>query len=132
MPVDDFMKTYDDFFSGDAIDKELLAFAVSLKKDYRLGLLSNAWVNARKLINQHFDFLDIFDVSIFSCEVGTRKPEPLIFKMILEKLDESAENVVFIDDIQINVEGAKKAGLHAIQYKNTPSTISALKALLDT
>jgi len=130
-PVEDYLKTYDEFFSGDGIDQELLTFAVSLKPDYRLGLLSNAWVNVRKLLNQHFDFLDLFDVSIFSCEVGTRKPEPTIYKLMLKKLGESAENAIFIDDMQINVEGAKNEGLHAIHYKNTPSIITEVREMLE-
>ena len=130
-PVGDYLKTYKVFFSGDAIDQDLLAFTASLKPNYRLGLLSNAWVSARKLLNQLFNFLDIFDESIFSCEVGKRKPDPTIFKIILGKMGISAENVIFIDDMQINVEGAKSAGLHAIQYKDTLSVISAVKSILN-
>ncbi len=130
-PVDDYPRVYDEFFSGDAVDQELLGFAVSLKKDYQLGLLSNAWVNARLLLGKHFDFIDVFDVSVFSYEVGMRKPEPAIFKVMLEKMDVNAENAVFIDDMPTNVEGAKSAGLHAIRFKDTQTTIAAVKAILN-
>ncbi len=130
-PVDDYPRVYDEYFSGDAVDQELLGFAVSLKKDYQLGLLSNAWVNARLLLGKHFDFIDVFDVSVFSCEVGMRKPEPAIFKVMLEKMDVNAENAVFIDDMPANVEGAKSAGLHAIRFKDTQTTIAAVKAILN-
>ena len=130
-PVDDYPRVYDEYFSGDAVDQELLGFAVSLKKDYQLGLLSNAWVNARLLLGKHFDFIDVFDVSVFSYEVGMRKPEPAIFKVMLEKMDVNAENAVFIDDMPTNVEGAKSAGLHAIRFKDTQTTIAAVKAILN-
>ena len=129
-PVGDYLKVYDEYFSGDAIDEELLAFAVSLKPDYQLGLLSNAWVNARPLLSRHFDFINVFDVSVFSCEVGMRKPDPNIFRVILEKMGVGAENAIFIDDMPSNVEGAKSAGLHAIRYTDTPTAIAAVKALL--
>ncbi len=130
-PVDDYLKVYDEYFSGDAIDKELMEFAVSLKPDYRLGLLSNAWVNARSLLNERFDFIDVFDVSVFSYEVGMRKPDPAIFKVMLEKMGVGAGNVVFIDDMPVNVEGAKSAGLHAIRYTDTPAAIASVKTMLN-
>ena len=130
-PVDDCPKVYDEYFSGDAIDKELMEFAVSLKPDYQLGLLSNAWVNARLLLNERYDFIDVFDVSVFSSEVGMRKPDPAIFKVMLEKMGVGAENVVFIDDTPVNVEGAKSAGLHAIRYTDTPAAIASVKTMLN-
>ena len=130
-PLDDHLKVYDEFFSGDAIDKELMAFAVSLKPDYQLGLLSNAWVNARPLLDDRFDFIDAFDVSVFSSEAGMRKPDPAIFKVMLEKMDVEAENAVFIDDMPANVEGAKSVGLHAIRFTDTLTAIASVKTMLN-
>ncbi|HHE40946.1 MAG TPA: hypothetical protein ENL10_05550, partial [Candidatus Cloacimonetes bacterium] len=43
-----FEEVYERFFSGDKIDQKLLEFAKSLKPQYQIGLLSNAWENARK------------------------------------------------------------------------------------
>jgi len=130
-PVNDYMAVYDEYFSGDAIDQELLGFVVSLKSDYQVGLLSNAWMNARMLLDMHFNFIDVFDVSVFSSEVGIRKPDQAIFKLMLEKTGVKAENAVFIDDMPLNVEGAISAGLHAIRYTDTPQIINALKIMLN-
>ena len=130
-PVEDHLKVNDEYFSGDAIDQELLAFAVSLKPDYQLGLLSNAWVNARPQLSKHFDFINEFDVSIFSYEVGLRKPDPTIFRVTLGKMGIGAENAVFIDDMPSNVEGAKSTGLQAIRYTDTPTAIAAVKTMLN-
>jgi len=130
-PLSDRSKVYEEYFSGDAIDQELLAFAVSLKPGYQLGLLSNAWVNARLHLSERYDFIDMFDVSVFSCEVGLRKPDPAIFKVMLEKMGVGAGNVVFIDDMPVNVEGAKSAGLHAIRYTDTPAAIASVKTMLN-
>jgi len=130
-PVNDYMAVYDEYFSGDAIDQELLGFVVSLKPAYQVGLLSNAWMNARMLLDMHFNFIDVFDVSVFSSEVGIRKPDQAIFKLMLEKMGVKAENAVFIDDMPLNVEGAISAGLHAIRYTDTPQIINALKIMLN-
>jgi len=130
-PVNNYLAVYDEYFSGDAIDQELLGFVVSLKSDYQVGLLSNAWMNARTLLDKHFNFIDVFDVSVFSSEVGIRKPDQAIFKLMLEKMGVKAENAVFIDDMPLNVEGAISAGLHAIRYTDTPQIKNALKIMLN-
>ena len=130
-PLDDYLKVYGEFFSGDTIDHKLLAFAVSLKPDYRLGLLSNAWVNLRSLLGERFNFINEFDESVFSYEVGMRKPDPAIFKLMLKKMGVEAENALFIDDMPTNVEGAKSTGLHVIRYTDTQAAIAEVEAVLN-
>ena len=82
-------KIYTEYFSGDAIDQELMKFAESLKPDLKIGLLSNAWVDSRKRLGALFHFIEIFDISIFSAEVKARKPEPEIYRIMLEKLEQN-------------------------------------------
>ncbi len=123
-------KIYYEYFSGDAIDRELMEFAESLKPDHRLGLLSNAWVNARKRLDSLFHFIDIFDVSIFSAEVKTRKPEPKIYQIMMEKLEVKADECIFIDDFPENIEGAKQLGISTILFKNTQDAIHKINSML--
>ncbi|MDO9547173.1 MAG: HAD family phosphatase [Pelolinea sp.] len=125
-PIDNYQVIYDEYFSGDAIDDVLLSFVVSLKSKYCLGLLSNAWVNARRLLGARFYFIDEFDVSLFSYEVGLRKPDPKIYQLMVEKMGVKAGKTLFIDDITANVEGAEIAGLRAIRYINTPTLIETI------
>lgn len=125
-PVVDHISLYNEYFSGDFIDQRLLCFAASLKPQYKLGLLSNAWENARPLLSERFDFLDIFDHSIFSYEVKSRKPDPVIYHAILEMMDVQPQEAIFIDDLQENVEGAKAAGMYALRFKDTDQVIQAL------
>jgi epoxide hydrolase-like predicted phosphatase len=106
------------FFAGDCIDKELMEFIHSLKKQYKIGFLSNAFKGAREWVEGHFHFLDAFDLTIFSYEVKLRKPDPRIYRLICDRLAVRPEEAIFIDDLAVNVEGARLAGLHAIQYIN--------------
>jgi epoxide hydrolase-like predicted phosphatase len=57
-----------------------------------------------------------FDGGIASCEAGCQKPDPEIFKILLEKYKLKAQNCVFIDDKYKNVESAKKLGFKGIVY----------------
>lgn len=126
----DALSAYEEFFSGDAIDKELLSYATSLKVDFQLGLLSNAWMHARQHINKNYTFMDIFDIAIFSAEIGLRKPDPRIFHLILDRLGVSANEAVFIDDFQENVESAINLGFAGIQFFDTNEVIEQLRTLL--
>jgi len=55
----------------------------------------------------------VFDEAFFSSEVGLAKPDPAFFTRIVERLEVPAEEVLFIDDVQANVDGARAAGLQA-------------------
>ena len=58
---------------------------------------------------------ELFDFVVDSSSVGVRKPDPRIFQIALEYLDGvAAEQVVFLDDYQANVDAARTLGLHAI------------------
>ncbi len=123
-------EVYAEYFSGDRIDQELLDFAESLKPEYKIGLLSNAWVDARNRLGSLYHFIDIFDVSIFSAEVKMRKPEKGIYLLMLDKMKAKPEKCIFIDDFMENIEGAKKLGIQTILFKNTQETIREINALL--
>jgi glucose-1-phosphatase len=130
-PAEDYLKIYDEYFSGDAIDKALLDYAISLKKNYSVGLLSNAWTNARILLEERFHFINKFKVSLFSYEVGLRKPDPKIYLKMIEMMGTQPENALFIDDLAENINGAISVGLQSIQYIDTPSLIKAITVILD-
>jgi len=63
-----------------------------------------------------------FKVLVMSCNVGVCKPDPQIYKIALKKLNLSAEECVFVDDILDNIEGAKKLGIQGIHFQ-TPEKL---------
>ena len=122
---------YDEaFWAGDCIDKELIEFIHALKKKYKIGFLSNAFKGAREWVESHFQFLDAFDLTVFSYEVKLRKPDPKIYQLVCERLEVQPEEAIFIDDMAINVEGARLAGLHSIQYFNKDQLKTQLADIL--
>jgi len=130
-PEGEYISLYDEYFAGDAIDQRLVDYAASLKPAYQIGLLSNAWENARALLSERFDFLDVFDVSIFSSEVGVRKPDPAIYRAMLERMHCAPGEAVFIDDVQANVDGAKGVGMQALRFTGTDAVIERLNSILE-
>lgn len=70
-----------------------------------------------------------FDRLLFSCEIGSAKPEPRFFAVALEQLSVRAGACLFIDDSTANVGAARAVGLAAELHD--PATGSAgLRALL--
>jgi putative hydrolase of the HAD superfamily len=127
-PVEEITSIRDEFFAGDIIDRELLAFLRSLRGTYITGLISNAWSDLREyLVREKID--DAFDHIIISAEVGVAKPEAKIFRVALEQAGVSPNEAVFVDDFYVNIEGCEKVGMKGIHFKDTPSTLAQLKHL---
>ena len=61
--------------------------------------------------NLHFD--EVFDEQFYSCELGLAKPDPAYFSTIIDRLDLDPATVLFVDDTEVNVVGARQTGIHA-------------------
>jgi putative hydrolase of the HAD superfamily len=73
---------------------------------------------------------EIFDVVVDSAFVGSRKPEPRIYQITLERLGASPEEALFIDDVEVNCEGARELGIAAIRFRSTEQAIAQIEAAL--
>ena len=84
----------------------------------KLGLVSNAfdpgWLLHRDL--EQMGLAERLDFSVFSSEVGKRKPHPAIFERALEALTVTAEDTVFVGDrLYEDVRGAAELGMTTVQ-----------------
>jgi glucose-1-phosphatase len=123
---------YDEkFWSGDSLDQELLDYIKNLKKQFALGMISNAFKGAREWIESHYHFTQLFDYSVFSYELKIRKPDSRIYQFVCRKLKVQPREAIFVDDMLDNVEGAKKAGLFGIQYFGPNQLKHDIKQILE-
>ncbi|MGH3346917.1 MAG: HAD-IA family hydrolase [Nocardioides sp.] len=58
------------------------------------------------------------DSAYFSCDLGVAKPDPEFFRRILSDLGAAPGDVFFVDDTEVNVEGARTVGLHAMHWRH--------------
>ena len=84
----------------------------------KLGLVSNAfdpgWLLHRDL--EQMGIAQRLDFSVFSSEVGTRKPHPTIFQRALGALGVQPENALFVGDrLYEDVRGAGELGMTTVQ-----------------
>jgi len=121
----------DQFWQGDRLDTDLVAYIRQLRQSYKTGLLSNAFSDLRAVVSEIWKFADAFNEMIISAEVGLVKPDPRIYHLALERLGVVPEAAVFIDDYIHNVEGARAVNMHAIHFRDPQQTRSELQDLLN-
>ena len=95
----------------------------------KLGVLSNIVPDFLDRIKDKLPVFDLMDVNVFSCEVGRVKPDKKIYQIILSRLDCRADEVVFFDDLDVNVEAAQALGIHAFLWVNPEEARNELKKL---
>ena len=69
------------------------------------------------------DLKGLFDGGVASCEVHINKPDPRIYKALLDKYQLKAGESVFIDDRLENVQTAFRLGFAGIQMKDSVGTL---------
>lgn len=67
---------------------------------------------------ERFQFLDWFDFTVISGEIGLVKPNRQIFDFLLENTGRRAEECVFIDDSPANTAVARELGFDAIYFRS--------------
>ncbi|MBU1204790.1 MAG: HAD family phosphatase [Nanoarchaeota archaeon] len=103
-------------FSG--FNHEVLDLIKKLKKNYKVGLLSNQiedWLE--EIIAEH-KLNEVFDVITTSYKSKIAKPDISIFKEIVEQLGVNPTECIYIDDLEKNIQPAKELGMKMILFKN--------------
>lgn len=91
----------------------------------RTCLLSNSWANEYP----REGWEDYFDEVVISGEIGMRKPEPRIFEHALGRIGLAGEECVFVDDIEANIEAARRLGIVGVHHRDPDLTIAELETL---
>lgn len=113
------IETFDNWYNMLEIKTESVEFFKELKeKGYKIYLLSNFAEKEYERLEREYDFFRMADGKIISYAVKKIKPEREIYELLLEKYNLKAEECVFLDDLESNINGAKNVGIHGIIFKN--------------
>jgi HAD superfamily hydrolase (TIGR01509 family) len=110
-------------------DEKLFAYIKELKRQYSIGLLSNAGDN---WLGEIFtpEQVALFDAVALSYETGVIKPDGRAYRIIAERLGYAPQECVFIDDQARYVQGAESAGMCAVLYADADQLRRELPVLL--
>jgi putative hydrolase of the HAD superfamily len=95
----------------------------------RCGLATNQQNLRGSYMRSSLGFDQIFDDQFYSFELGFAKPEAGYFKAIMNRIDVAPDRVLFIDDHEGNVAGARESGIHSELFP-VDGGVAALKPIL--
>jgi len=97
---------------------------------YRMAMLTNNVREWEPLWRSMLPVDEIFETVVDSAFVGYRKPESRIYAITLERIEMPPEACLFVDDVLVNCEGARRAGIEAIHFQDNEQAIAAIRAAL--
>ena len=81
-----------------------------------LYCLTNFSTEKFPLMRRRFDVFDLFDGIVVSAEIGIVKPDPAVYRYLVERFGLEAPSCLFVDDVEANVGAASSIGMQAVHY----------------
>ncbi|MGW0579825.1 HAD-IA family hydrolase, partial [Streptomyces sp. NPDC002920] len=98
---------------------------------YRLALLTNNVREWEPLWRAQLPVDELFDVVVDSHREGVRKPDPAVYRILLDRLGGiAARRCMFVDDTDENCRAAAGLGFRAVRFADTDSAIREISGLL--
>ena len=105
-----------EFWAGDTLNLDLVAFIRQLRPQYQTAIISNAMDGLRPILHGKYPIAGLFDLIVVSAEEGIMKPESAIYERTLARLGRKPMEAVFVDDFAHNIEGAKQVGMAGVHF----------------
>ncbi|BCS91238.1 MAG: phosphoglycolate phosphatase [Candidatus Micrarchaeota archaeon] len=125
------LRWVEDFSENSSLDLGTIDIIKRLKeKHYKIAVLSNIDRSRYKALSKVIrDYRYLFNCIIPSFKIHHRKPEKEAFDYALNRMKLSYNNIIFIDDLKENVNGASKLGIRSILFKDYKSLIKELNKI---
>jgi putative hydrolase of the HAD superfamily len=126
----DAQRLYDDLWLEIEVSAESLAVARALRgSGVGVHLATNQDLHRAAYMKAELGYDEVFDSAFYSSDLGWAKPSAEFFTHAVDALGASPDEVLFVDDSQANVDGARAAGLRAERWE-IGEGIDSLRALL--
>ena len=107
---------------------KMFSMTTSLQENgCKTAILSNTEVPAMRFFYQQR--YDMFDVLVFSCLEGVKKPDRKIYELTLNKLGSQPGQSVFIDDKPDYINSAKEVGINTVLFQSMGQVKNELNRL---
>ncbi|GFE86539.1 hydrolase [Steroidobacter agaridevorans] len=112
-----------------AIEETVVILEHLRKLNVRLLALTNWSDETFHIAQARFPFLEWFEGIVVSGRERLMKPDPAIFKLIIERYRLSPASTAFVDDSILNVEAAAREGMIAIHFQGADDFRAKLRDL---
>ncbi len=100
-----------------ARNTELMRYIATLRTGYKVGMLSNVSTGAMDRFFTQHERDTLFDAVVLSCDIHHVKPEPEMYEAIAARLGVAPQECIMVDDREVNCDGARAVGMHAVLYQ---------------
>ncbi len=108
---------------------EIVAVCRALRARMPTALLTNNIAEWRAGWRRRLHLDALFDVVVDSSEVGMRKPEEGIYRLVEQKLALTGDALLFVDDIGVNLKTARGLGWQTLKFVDTAEVVATLSAV---
>ncbi len=110
----DIDKLYDQLMASFPLKTDTLELMHDLRAaGYRLFAITDNVHEIVAHLKETLEFWSLFEVAAVSAELGILKPDPRIYRWLLDTAGIDAAESVFLDDVKANVDGAEAVGMEA-------------------
>ncbi len=120
-----FETEWDNMF-GEIIEGTVALLRRLHSRGYPLYALTNFAADKFARFREQHDFMSLFRDAIVSGAEKVTKPDPKIYQILLKRTGLPAENILFIDDRQENLDAAERLGLRTILFRDADQLASEL------
>ncbi|WP_029145060.1 HAD-IA family hydrolase [Microbacterium luticocti] len=118
-----------DAYCGTA-NADLIAYARSLPAHIGRAALSNSVDGAREEEERRFGLSGVVDPIVYSHEIGVAKPDAAAYTAALSQMGARADDVLFIDDHRVSLDGAADLGIRGHLHTDNATTIATIEDFL--
>jgi putative hydrolase of the HAD superfamily len=129
-PAFDLVRLRDTYVGSLRPNRPMIEFVAELRgRGLRTALCTNNVREWEPLWRPKLPEIDeLFEVVVDSAFVGMRKPEPEIYQLTIERLGGvAAEECVFVDDLDLNCEAARRFGMAAVRFASNEQAIADIE-----
>jgi HAD superfamily hydrolase (TIGR01549 family) len=110
------------------LNEELFGFLDSVKPAVKICLFSDGVLHLVSPVRERVEA--IADTIITAEQIGYKKSEPKVYTLLLQQLELSAKDALFVDDKQANIEAASNVGIQVVHFIDNTQALPALNTLL--
>jgi len=122
----EFMRHFVNWLAGLYEDTQSLLKAV--RPYYQLGVFSNTNEIHWPRMMDEMRLAGYFDYYFASFEIGLLKPDKIAFEYVIRQIDVPADEILFLDDNQKNIDAARTCGMQAAQVKGAVEARKLIEA----
>jgi 2-haloacid dehalogenase len=126
--IDAYYDRFDEMIPG-PIEGSLEILTELRTRNTPLYYLSNHSAETWRHSLGRFPFSSWFAGGIVSGDHGVLKPDPEIYRLLVDRYAIDPRRAVFIDDVAVNAEGGRPLGIHGIHFTGAPALRAELAAL---